>query len=433
MDNQLLNVKLLETSINTMVRNRTLLFTINLIAALLLTVVYLEIASFDEKQREGHLIAYKDRCGEINATLNTSDYWKKLSTDEKNKFIACSKPDDIREYVITNNQALSLSGVQLKIISANIYKLHRIQNEMNEVLLDKATAAPLGFGLPIPRNDLVLLCGVLLIILYMWLAFSFAQHARIITKIKLLFPENKSGEYNSQQATVNDLVELNFLFRTNRSRIITFLVKFLYFLAPIAMTIATINDYFFLNVTEEYRVYLTPTVNVSSVVKIIITVILWVIGRYINRSDRITNKEPRELIVLCGLKLGMTKNEVSKALKISVLSDIKDTFELNSGTNSLKDFQCAEKILLNFSEEKITLIEITYSNNIQWNSSEEFARRLSKLFDLSFDSWNLSASSNRGEIEFEDFTLKIDSRKNQITLIDKKISEEESKKKDFEA
>jgi hypothetical protein len=46
-------------------------FTINLIAALIVVVVYLERYSFDNQQRESHLIAFQERCEALNEALET--------------------------------------------------------------------------------------------------------------------------------------------------------------------------------------------------------------------------------------------------------------------------------------------------------------------------------------------------------------------------
>jgi hypothetical protein len=43
----------------------------------------------------------------------------------------------------------------LKEIGKSIFRLHVIQNEMKAAKLETANVAPLGFGLPVPRNDLV--------------------------------------------------------------------------------------------------------------------------------------------------------------------------------------------------------------------------------------------------------------------------------------
>lgn len=183
----------------------------------------------------------------------------------------------------------------MKEIGKGIFKLHIIKNEMNSTKLDTATVTPLGFGIPVPRNDLIIICGVLLLILYSWLAFSFDQHSRITEKIKLLFSDAKAEKRNETQANINDIIELNFLFRTSTGGIASLFVKALYLLAPIAMTIAAIND-FIADVPKDYKEFINQILLVPRILEISMTLILWAIGLRIIKSDKKSNLEPSHII-----------------------------------------------------------------------------------------------------------------------------------------
>lgn len=293
MENYHLSTRLLDTAIKAMERNRALLFTINLIAALILVVVYLETASFDNKQRDGHLIVYQFRCNSLNEMLKSVPNVGLVSEEDKKSFRECSDLNKMRGFVTAN----STDQAQLEAISTQIFRLHRIQNEMREVKLGVANVAPLIFGIQVPRNDIVIICGVLLVILYTWLAFSFDQLARITTKIKNLFPEAHRREEEDgdegTEATISDLVEINFLFRTSKGGVMSLLVKAIYWLAPVAMTIATIND---LNsatggppVLERY---IWEISKYPIFTQLVITLLLWAIGYKVNRSDKRSNVTP---------------------------------------------------------------------------------------------------------------------------------------------
>jgi hypothetical protein len=110
MDNPNLNTRLLDTAIKTMERNRTLLFTINLIAALIVVVVYLERYGFDNQQREAHLIAFEERCETLNEALKTVPNWDKLSEQQKDKFKECSDLDAINAFVVTRSGLINSIG-----------------------------------------------------------------------------------------------------------------------------------------------------------------------------------------------------------------------------------------------------------------------------------------------------------------------------------
>jgi hypothetical protein len=108
-----------------------------------------------------------------------------------------------------------------------------------------------------------------------------------------LFSENNVEENNPARTTINELIDLNFLFRTNDRSIVTFLVKVLYFSAPVSMTIATINEYHS-DAPKTYNEYVQAILFFPRLIMIVITGILWIIGFIINHSDKKTNVEPAE-------------------------------------------------------------------------------------------------------------------------------------------
>lgn len=281
MENEHLSLRLLDTAIKAMERNRTLLFSLNLIAALVFVVVYVERFSFDKKQRDGYLIAFQGHCQDLNKYLAYLPHYSELKAEEKIPLEKCADLDAISSFIITNSN----DRLQLEAISKELLKLHLIQNEMHSIRLETANVTPLGFGMQVPRNDMFIICGVLLVILYTWLAFSFDQLARITSKIKLLFPETRRPECTAAQATVSDLVEVNFLFRTSQGGITAFLVKTLYWMAPVSMTVATVNN-LYIDTTTSFRDYLNSTLQIPLIAQAILTVILWIIGYIVSRTDR---------------------------------------------------------------------------------------------------------------------------------------------------
>jgi hypothetical protein len=289
MEHQPLSVRLLDTAIKAMERNRTLLFTINMVAALIFVVVYLERFSFDMKQGQGHLIAYKGRCQELNNSLASAPGWQGLSEDDKKVLAGCSDLEKIRGFIVVNVS----DQTQIQYLSNQLFRLHIIRNEMNNSKLPGGNVMPLGIGLSIPRNDMVIICGFLLVVLYAWLAFSFAQLARITTKIKQLFPEAKIEECNGTQATVSDLVDVNFLFRTDEGGMAALMVRILYLLAPISMTIATLNN-LYLDTTKSFGDYLNSVLQVPLMIQGMIVVVLWMIGYHVNKSDKEVNIASRD-------------------------------------------------------------------------------------------------------------------------------------------
>jgi hypothetical protein len=309
-ENQQLNIKLLETAIGAMQRNRALLFTINLIAALVIVLVYLERFSIDKAQMEGHLIAYHGRCNELRkemektsrwialgpdgrnqfkgfpGEMEETSQWDALSQEDKIEFNGCSELDKVSEVIHAQIGDTAL----LKRMGKSLFKLYQNRNDIATVKLGTADVTPLGIGLQVPRNDMYIILGVLLVTLYTWLAFSFNQHARITTKINRMFPEPDDGGKETQ-ATVNDLVDLNFLFRTTESRRTRWAVKTLYWLAPISMTLASINNSI-PDTSEGFRQYFETLVRVPLLAQWVLTIVLWGIGYSVHKSDEVANIEP---------------------------------------------------------------------------------------------------------------------------------------------
>lgn len=281
MDSKEVGKRFLDASIKVMERNRTLLFTINLIAALVLVIIYLERISIDTNQHTGHLIAYSDACKSLKSkSVNLG-----LSSNEQDIVNKCSDLAQIGGIFASReiNQDI------LKQISKDLYRLNRIQNDMKSIKLDSAVVAPLGFGLPVPRNDLTLICGILMVLFYTWLAFSFKQHARIIKEVTLELQKEDNGVKTNILETFNRVVEVNFMFPTQGKGLTPFFVKLLYFAAPISMTFALIND-LLIPTDGNYRNFLNEILIFPRFIEVSIVVILWVIAYNINQSDTESNE-----------------------------------------------------------------------------------------------------------------------------------------------
>lgn len=283
MTGQELTSKCLETAIKTMERNRALLFAINLIAALLIVVTFLENVSLDVAQTRAYLIRFQQRCNEIETIVKEQ---VSLSAEDLKVFNGCSDIKSVESIIIAKIQGKEA----LSILSNKMRSLYIFQNEMRNIRLDSASVAPLGFGLAVPRNDLTLICGVLLAILYIWLAFSFRQLARIITKIKKL-PKGKKNlpEDDESKFNLNDIIEMNFLFFTSKDRSTRFFVKLLYFAAPLSMSIASFNNILTLFDTSDYIVKLRTTLYIQLVIQLIFMGVLWYIALDLNKSDKKAN------------------------------------------------------------------------------------------------------------------------------------------------
>jgi hypothetical protein len=272
-----LSIKYLDAAIKTMERNRALLFTISLLAALILAAVYLDRYSFDTKQAARHLVFYKSRCDSIQEELKTVPGWDAAVAADQSSFSACADLDKISAFVVRNVG----DGDKLKNLSEKLYKLHVIRNEMDEVRLPQASMAPLGIGLPIPRNDMFILCGALLVVLYLWLAFSFGQLANITEKIDKLFSDEGPGAPRPERATVHDLVEINFLFDASKGGVTAVLVRAIYLMAPVSMSVAFLSDY-----VLRLPAGTEDLMNARLSAQAVMTVILWAVSVFILKADK---------------------------------------------------------------------------------------------------------------------------------------------------
>ncbi|HEU4596878.1 MAG TPA: hypothetical protein VFS10_17205 [Pyrinomonadaceae bacterium] len=282
MEGHHLSTKYLDAAIKTMERNRALLFAISLVAALILVIVYLDKKSFDVEQAERHLSFYQPRCARIHEQLKSIEGWNEdVMGGDSTFFKGCAELNKIRSFVVANVNDKS----QLRELSENIYKLHIIQNEMNGVKLPLGHMAPLGIGFPVPRNDMFIICGALLVVLYTWLVFSFRQLANISEKISILFPDGRSEEPEGNRATVQDLVEINFLFDRSKGWKISVFVVLIFVMAPLSMTIAIISDYF-LHLPEDTR----DLLNVPLITQGGMTLLLWWESYLILRADKKVDK-----------------------------------------------------------------------------------------------------------------------------------------------
>lgn len=274
----------LNTSIDVMQRNRTLIFAINLIAGLIIIVIFLETMSFDAAQQNGYLLRYRHHCNSLKAEIQGS-----LNPDELKVVEQCYELKKISGIIVSKIH----DNKKLINASLTMASLSRIQNSLDDVNLEKAHVTPLGFGLNVPRNDLIIICGLLMVILYLWLAFSYRQHARIIEELSNGIYENDWSDEKKKNtvATFNRLVEINFMFRTDKKSVSSIFVKLLIYAAPISMWIAFSRDaYSIIIIDGDYGNYILRVAGMRLILEVIIATILCFIGYDIKKSDGKSNK-----------------------------------------------------------------------------------------------------------------------------------------------
>lgn len=132
--------------------------------------------------------------------------------------------------------------------------------------------------------------------LYIWLAFSFKQHARIILKIRKCFPNPKQKELlsNSDESKfhLNDLIEMNFLFRASGNKITAGLVYLLYLAAPLSMTTAFVNNALTLRDISHYVNTIRTTLLLQIGFQGAIVLFLWCLSISLIKSDKKANVQP---------------------------------------------------------------------------------------------------------------------------------------------
>ena len=245
----------LDAAIGAMTRNRALLFTINLVAAIVLIVVYLELESFDEKQRRGHLVAVHriaERLVDLGLIGSVSD--PKIHRPSKLRESAIKKSQEAPppwKGLEFDGKSIATRQEWLMCVGSEVYRLDVVANEMRGTRLPGNQGLPIGVS--VPRNDVVPIAGLLLLLLYSWLLFSFRQLATIIQSIRrLLRVSDESGgnddvQGEQAQSMVREIIEFHFLFRTSKRGPMKWFAHALYFSPPIVMLIALWNDLYSLS------------------------------------------------------------------------------------------------------------------------------------------------------------------------------------------
>ncbi len=247
----------------------------------MLVTVYLERMSFDTEQHREYLIPYSDACKDLKNNLSKLSF----TTEENNTITKCADLTQIDGIIASKEIASDI----LNQVSTDLYRLNRIQNEMKTVKLESVSISPLVFGFPIPRNDLTIICGVLLVLLYIWLAFSFKQHVRIINEVKNELKKDTNDSKSNVLDIFERVVQINFLFSTEEKTLESFFVYLLYLAAPLAMTIALIND-ISISVVGNYE-NIAKIISIGpDLIEVSVVIILWGIGYNIIQSDRKSNQ-----------------------------------------------------------------------------------------------------------------------------------------------
>lgn len=229
----------LDAALGAMARNRALLFTINMVAAAVLITVFLERQSFDDLQREHYLFAVQEIKNELTGRgLPASSFGLDRAHIEQieNWAFECWTNGKV-----ANKPNISIDKAWKESVSRQLYRLHRVHNDLSQVALPSTQWLPIGVS--VPRNDLVPIAGLLLLILYSWLCFSFRQLAGIILVLRRTFVGDKgAADAEGSARFFRDVIELHFLFRTSKRGLARFFVKGLYYSPPIVMIIALLND-----------------------------------------------------------------------------------------------------------------------------------------------------------------------------------------------
>ena len=257
-----------------MARNRALLFTINIVVAVLLVTVYLERWSFDLSLRRGYLLAIEDIKKQLIARGLPGD------------LVSEGDVDGIEKVVFEKRTTTTMPEDWLEAVSFQMFRLRRIKNDMGQIALPASQGLPIG--LVVPRNDLVPIAGLFLLILYSWLCFSFRQLGSIVTTLRNTFVAEDSDRPDKENAALfRKIIELHFLFRTSKRGPARFFVLALFYSSPIAMAICLLND--FISVSgagEPFRAMLRAISSPRLILETIITVCLGFIGYQIYLADR---------------------------------------------------------------------------------------------------------------------------------------------------
>ena len=282
----------LDAAIAAMARNRVLIFTLNLIAAIVLITVYLESGSFDESYRGGYLFALDNAYSKLHEEIPDSLLLSGTIEDDLNK---------IEKWAVAVYPGKNKDKEWMLKISKQILRIYRIKNEMNLIKLPESPSFPFGFA--IPRNDLVPIAGLLMVLLYAWLKFSFNQLARIVNNLKDFFKnddddvENNLTHNNSnedKQSLFTQIISMHYLFRTSEGGASAWLVRALYFSPPFAMIVALINDlhslFYRYSFTDSFRGYLIEISLLRLILVASITMILCFIAYQIHFADSHVNK-----------------------------------------------------------------------------------------------------------------------------------------------
>lgn len=291
-DKQELRSRALDAAISAMARNRALIFTLNIIAAAVLVTVYLERMSFDEKYRRGYLLGVHSVYQEL-ISLEMPD-----TLASETDLLEDTGKIERWAFKLFNSKNVEKNKKWLQEVSNQLLRLYRIKNELSSVKLPDSPSFPIG--LAIPRNDLVPIAGIIMVLLYAWLRFSFQQLARIVRTLRDSFvnndPEDSTHEGKSNQAEsmFSQIISLHYLFRTSEGGPAAWLVRALYFSPPVVMIIALLNDILsitvFLQASDSFSSFLLSISYLRMLIVAVLTVILCFIAYQIHHADRGVNK-----------------------------------------------------------------------------------------------------------------------------------------------
>lgn len=143
--------------------------------------------------------------------------------------------------------------------------------------------------------------------------------------------------------------------------------------------------------------------------------------------------------VIRGLRLGMTREEADRVIpldRVRYLDSSAITAYPQYGKTA--GFENVYQISAQFSEEKLSVLEIVYDPNaVNWKDAHEYAENLSQNFNIPFRFWKFNQKDTAvSDIRCRDFSIKIDSAQNELRLekqteLQKTVQAKEPVKKAF--
>jgi len=127
---------------------------------------------------------------------------------------------------------------------------------------------------------------------------------------------------------------------------------------------------------------------------------------------------------LRGFSLGLGKQQFIEQIPTGfsdlVFSDGSQIILSNILDKAGEGFKDVKEISAEFFQEKISVLKIKYSDEVDWNNSYEFASNLSDNLGLAFKYWEIPKHpGSYAQMNCSEFSMEIESSYNEIKLTDK--------------